>query len=128
MLKKLSLSLLVITLSAIFCASLFAQVPTPPPLTQADIDLFIKISLEPDAAKKAALMAGGGDPMATAGNQAKVTTIAAMLMQGQDDPALIKTALSQSPMTAAITDEEIKLVTDQKAAVVDALKVASSIQ
>ena len=122
MLKKFGLTLLTLSLCAVFSAALFAQDLTAPPVTQADVDLFIKVSLAADpVAKQKLITDAGSDPVAVAVNQGKIGAVAGLYAQGLDS-ASIKAALDQNP-TTAISDDEIKLLEGQKAAIVDAFNV-----
>jgi hypothetical protein len=116
----------VLALSVIFGAALFAQASAP--LTQADVDLYIKSSQTADPVEKANLITGAADPAAAAVNQGKIAAAAAMFAMGQTEDA-IKTALNQNPVTA-ITDAELAVITEQKQAVVDAYNasVAAAMQ
>jgi hypothetical protein len=119
MLKKLGLLLLAVSFSAIFCASLFAQAQTPP-ITSDDVDLYIKLGMEPDITKRAALINQAyGDPLNVGINQSKIATVAYVVLNGQLDEAAIKARLNQSPMTA-ITDQELKIIFDKLPGVLEA--------
>jgi hypothetical protein len=123
MLKKFGLSLLVLAIFALFSSVLMAQTP----LTQADVDLFIKVSQAADPEAQAKVITDSGiDPNAYGLAQGKIVSVAGMLYQNVPEDT-IKAGLAQNPVTA-ITDDEFALLIGQKDALIEAFKALTKVQ
>jgi hypothetical protein len=121
MLKKFGLFVLTLSCCTLFAAALFAQVPTPAAITQADVDLYVKLSSTPDPVEKQKLMTeAGSDIVSISMNQGKIAALAAMLSQGMTEDAA-KQTLNQNPQTS-LSDDELALLVGQKDALVAAFK------
>jgi hypothetical protein len=123
MIRKFGLCLAIVFTFAFLSTALMAQTP----ITQADVDLFIKISqAESPEAQAAVISESGIDPNVYAVSQGKIASVAGMFHQNIDD-ATIKSTLAQNPMLS-LTDEEFALLSGQKDALITAYKVFAKIQ
>ncbi|MDR1657507.1 MAG: hypothetical protein LBT47_08135 [Deltaproteobacteria bacterium] len=119
---KIVSSLLSLFAAIVFCSSLaMAQVPQLPdaPVTDADIDLFIKLS-ETDANGQAQLLSTQADPTKASVAYNKIVVVATYFSQNMDT-ATLKTALSANP-AMTISDEDLAVIEARKADVVAAFK------
>jgi hypothetical protein len=117
MLKKFGIFALTLSFCILSAAALCAQKP-PTAITQADIDLYVKISATSDVAQKQKLLSQAGtDPIAISLNRGKISALSGMLAQGLPEDAIRQT-MNQTPSTS-LTEAEWNLLIRQKDALID---------